>query len=108
MRRHLWLVPLLVCGSVGLLGGRAAAAPPPDIEVHRGDVSGVDIPDGGSFAMGQTVVGASFIQYFVVGNTSGTDDLHISSVTAPSKSWSVPKRQATIPAWGSTNKSLLL
>ena len=83
MRRHLWLVPLLVCGSVGLLGGRAAAAPPPDIEVHRGDVSGVDIPDGGSFAMGQTVVGASFIQYFVVGNTSGTDDLHISSVTAP-------------------------
>lgn len=83
MKRMLWSI-LLVCGvGVGVLAGPVAAAPPPDIEVHRGDVSGVNIPNGGSFAMGQTVVGAPFIQYFVVGNTSGTDDLHITSVTAP-------------------------
>ena len=83
MKRMLWSI-LLVCGvGVGVLAGPVAAAPPPDIEVHQGDVSGVNIPNGGSFAMGQTVVGAPFIQYFVVGNTSGTDDLHITSVTAP-------------------------
>ncbi len=101
-RTSLLALPLVLIGGLAM-ASTVAAGTPPDIDAHRGDVS-ADIPNGGSFPMGTTSVGVSFVQYFAVGNVAdGGDDLHITSTTSPAGITILEAPPATIEAgaaWG--------